>query len=167
MKKIDVKKLVIAALLASFTSVATMIIQIPNGIGGYINLGDCIVIISGWMLGPVYGGISAAIGSMLADIFSSYVIYAPATFVIKGAMAVIATLLYKSLTSKRFVAAAVSGVCAELFMVFGYFMFEGLFLYGFGTAALGLVSNFLQAIFGVVCALIIKQFIEKKGISKI
>ena len=38
MKKFDVKKLVVAALLASFACVATMIIQIPNGIGGYFNL---------------------------------------------------------------------------------------------------------------------------------
>lgn len=165
MKSIDIKKTVIAALLASFTCVATMIIQIPNGIGGYINLGDCIVIISGWMLGPVYGGVSAALGSMLADIFSSYVVYAPATFIIKGIMAVIAAVLYKALASKKF-AAVISGICAELFMVVGYFVFEGAFLYGFGTAALGLMSNFLQAIFGFVCALVIKQFVERKGIYK-
>lgn len=166
MKRIDIKKLVIAALLASFTCVATMIIQIPNGIGGYINLGDCIVLISGWMLGPVYGGLSAALGSMLADVFSSYVVYAPATFIIKGLMAVIATVLYKALAAKNWVATVISGFAAELFMVLGYFLFEGALLYGFGTAALGLVSNFIQAAFGVICAIVIKQFIEKKGIYK-
>lgn len=80
MKKLDVKKLVVAALLASFACVATMIIQIPNGIGGYFNLGDCIVLLSGWLLGPVYGALAAGVGSALADLFAGYIVYAPITF---------------------------------------------------------------------------------------
>lgn len=38
-------KLVMAALLAAMTCVATMVIKIPiTATGGYINLGDCIVL---------------------------------------------------------------------------------------------------------------------------
>ena len=116
MKKLDVRKLVVAALLSSFACVATMIIQIPNGIGGYFNLGDCIVLLCGWLLGPVYGALAAGVGTMLADIFASYVIYAPATFVIKALMAIVAFLIAKG---KGKIKAAISGIFAELLMVLG------------------------------------------------
>ena len=53
-------KLVIAALMASMACVATMVIKIPiPATGGYINLGDSIVLLSGVVLGPLYGGLAA------------------------------------------------------------------------------------------------------------
>ena len=158
MKKLDVKKLVVAALLASFACVLTMIIQIPNGIGGYFNLGDCIVLLCGWLLGPVYGALAAGIGTMLADIFAAYVIYAPATFVIKALMAIVA---YYVAVGKGRIKAILGGVLAELLMVLGYFAYE-CFLYGVGTASLGVIPNLLQGIAGVICALILKEFIDRK-----
>ena len=52
--KFSLKKTVIAAMFAALACVATMVINIPiPATGGYINLGDCIVILSGWMLGGV------------------------------------------------------------------------------------------------------------------
>ena len=86
-------KLVIAAMFASLVCVATMVIKIPTPTNGYVNLGDCIVLLSGWLLGPVYGIAAAAIGSMLADLFAGYPVYAAATFVIKGTVALIAWLI--------------------------------------------------------------------------
>ena len=88
MKNEKLRKLVFAAVLAAFVCVATMIIRIPTPTKGYVNLGDCIVLVSGWLLGPVYGGAAAGIGSMFADIISGYFTYAPATLIIKALMAV-------------------------------------------------------------------------------
>ena len=60
-----------AALMAAMACVATMVIKIPiPATGGYINLGDCIVLLSGIILGPVYGGIAAGLGSALADLLA-------------------------------------------------------------------------------------------------
>ena len=64
------KKLVIAALFASLVCVATMIIKIPSFQGGYVNLGDSIVLVCAWFLSPGYAFAAAAIGSGLADIFA-------------------------------------------------------------------------------------------------
>lgn len=50
------------------------------------------VLLCGWLLGPIYGTIAAGLGPALADIFSGYVVYAPATFVIKALMALVAYL---------------------------------------------------------------------------
>ena len=64
-----IRKLVLAALLAALVCVATMVVQIPSPMQGYVNLGDCFVLLSGWLLGPWYGFAAGGIGSMLA--FSS------------------------------------------------------------------------------------------------
>ena len=79
-----------AALFASLVCVATMIVKIPSPMKGYLNLGDCVVLLCGWLLSPLYGFLAAGLGSALADLFSGYIIYAPATFIIKGGMALIA-----------------------------------------------------------------------------
>ena len=94
------KKIVMASMLAALCCVATMIIKIPSPLKGYLNLGDCVVLLSGFMLSPLYGFLAAGVGSALADIFSGYLVYAPATFVIKGIMALIAFYGFKLLSRK-------------------------------------------------------------------
>ena len=89
------RKIVLAAMFAALCCVATMIIKIPSPLKGYLNLGDCIVLLSGFMLSPVYGFLAAGFGSALADIFSGYIVYAPATFIIKGVMALVAYYGFK------------------------------------------------------------------------
>ena len=79
-----IRKLVLAALLAALVCVATMVVQIPSPMQGYVNLGDCFVLLSGWLLGPWYGFAAGGIGSMLADLFLGYAHYAPGTLVIKA-----------------------------------------------------------------------------------
>ena len=80
-------KLVIAALTVAMTCIAMMVIKIPiPATGAYINLGDCIELLSGVVLGPLYGGIATGLGSALADLLDEYVAFAPATFVIKAIM---------------------------------------------------------------------------------
>ena len=55
------KKLVMTALMAALTCIATMIIVIPSPLKGYINLGDCLVLTSGWILSPAYGFFAAGL----------------------------------------------------------------------------------------------------------
>ena len=88
------KRLVMAALFVALTFLATFLIQIPLPLG-YIHLGDALVFLCGFILGPIWGTVAAGLGAGLADILSGYVIYAPATFVIKALMAFLAGLFYK------------------------------------------------------------------------
>ena len=77
MRDANIKKLVLAALMAALTYVATSIVQIPSPMQGYVNLGDCIVLLSGWILGPWWGAAAGGIGSMLVDLLGGYGHYAP------------------------------------------------------------------------------------------
>lgn len=160
------KKLVIAALIAAITCVATMIIKVPSPLNGYVNLGDCIVLLAGWILSPIYGFLAAGLGSALADVFSGYVIYAPATFVIKGLMALIAYILYRSLNKRlgSLASRLISGVAAEVTMILGYLVFEG-FLYGFVESLVNIPANAVQGAFGIVIGVILIKLIEKSKIK--
>ena len=149
-------------MLAALVCVATMIIKIPSPLKGYLNLGDCVVLLSGWMLGPVYGFLAAGIGSAFADLFSGYVVYVPATFVIKGLMALVAYYGFKLLHSKlgNPLSRILSGIAAEAVMVLGYFVFEG-FLYGFGPSAVNIPANGVQGLAGLILGCILAKIFEK------
>ena len=69
------KKLIMAAMFGAIICVVTMVVKIPLPLGGYVHLGDAFIILAGLYLGWVYGGTAAGIGSMLADVFTGYVIH--------------------------------------------------------------------------------------------
>lgn len=161
-----VKKLVLAALFAALAYCATLIIHIPSPIGGYLNLGDCIVLLAGWLLGPAYGAAAAGLGSALADLTLGYTSYIPGTFVIKALMAVVAYYAAKAVPGKTVVKSVISGVLAEFVMVGGYFCFEATILGNGLGAAVGIASNLMQALAGIVCAVLIKLILDKKNLWK-
>lgn len=156
------QKIVMAALVAALCCVATMVIKIPSPLNGYVNLGDCVVLLAGWLLSPQYAFLAAGVGSALADIFSGFVFYAPITFLIKGAMAVIVYYLFKLFKEKlgNTVAKIFGAVIAEITMVAGYFIFEGL-LYGFIPAMVNIPANALQGLIGVFLGLLLVKILEK------
>ena len=120
------KEMTMSAMIAALVCVATMLIKIPSPLKGYLNLGDCVVLLAGWMLSPGYGFLAAGLGSAMADVFSGYVMYAPATFVIKGVMALVVycghTFLSKS--NNKLLSRMIPGLIAEVVMVSGYYIFE-------------------------------------------
>ncbi len=159
------KKVVTASMLAALVCVATMIIKIPSPLKGYLNLGDCIVLLTGWSLSPLYGFLAVGIGSALADIFSGYIVYAPATFVIKGLMAIIAYLGFNLLHKRLggFLSRILSGTLSEIIMVLGYFIFEG-FLYGFISSLVNIPANAVQGVAGLIFGTMLIKVFEKNKI---
>ena len=150
------KKLAFTALFAALCCVGTLVVVIPLPASGYFNTGDVFVLLAGWFLGPIYGSIAAALGSALADVFSGFLVYAPATFFIKGLTAFLAYLLYACLkkhaqkTVRQVFFRSVCALCAETVMVLGYFLFESV-LYGFVGAIPNILGNTLQ---GVCCSVL-------------
>ena len=161
-----IKNIVISALMAAMVCIATMIIKIPSPMKGYINLGDCVVLLCGWILAPGYGFAAAGIGSALADVFAGYVTYAPATFIIKGAMALIAYSIFKLLSGRigKLPAQIIGGVLAELAMIAGYYVFEG-FMYGFVPSAVNIPANAVQGAAGMILGIILVKVFERLKIN--
>lgn len=151
MKDSRLRKGVLCAMFAAMICVATMIIQFPSPTSGYLNCGDIFVILCACLLGPLYGGIAAGLGSALADILAGYAIYAPGTAIIKAAMAVVcALILRKSKKDHPMPFCIVGAVCAELIMICGYFVYSALILsYGLSAAA-EIPGNAVQGAVGVL-----------------
>ena len=166
MKK-NTQKLVTSALLAAIVCVLTIAVRVPSPLGGYLNLGDCAVLLCGWLLSPWYGFLAAGLGSALADFASGYLIYAPATLLIKGAMALLAHAAQGKLLKggKPFPGRLLGGLAAELAMVLGYWIYEG-FLYGFLPSAVNIPANLIQGGVGLTLGLILISAIKKYKLFK-
>ncbi|MGO5060544.1 ECF transporter S component [Lawsonibacter sp. LCP25S3_F5] len=162
-----IRKLVLAALMAALCTIMTMVIQVPSPMQGYVNLGDCAVLMSAWVLGPLYGGAAASIGSALADLLSGYAHYVPGTFAIKLVMAVAAALIFRAATKKGLSASSVllgqiaGGVVAEVIMVLGYFAYASLWLGKGLAAAASIPGNIVQGVFGLVAATVVYTVLSR------
>ncbi|MCI9074310.1 MAG: ECF transporter S component [Dorea sp.] len=153
----SLKKIVMAALFAALACAATMSIRIPTpGTGGYIHPGDAIVILSGVVLGPVWGLLAGGIGSALADLLGGYLIYVPITFAIKGLIALTTGLIYQNIgkTKKsRYTAVVLGGIVDIVFVAGGYFLCE-VMMYGMAAAA-SIPANIIQGISGLIISVVL------------
>ena len=152
--------------MAAMVCVATMIIKIPSPMKGYLNIGDCIVLLCGWLLAPGYGFVAAGLGSALADMFSGYLTYAPATFLIKGSMALIAFACFKLMNKRigKLPSQIIGAVLAEIVMVLGYYVFVG-FMYGFIPSAVNIPANAVQGAAGLILGIILVKVFERLKIT--
>ena len=141
-----VNRLALAGLLAAVVVILTIVtyFPIPGVAGAYINLGDVGVYLSASLLGSPWGALTAAVGSGLADLLLGSAMYAGPTFLIKGGMALLASLLIS-----RWKKTLPALLCAGLLMPAGYFLFET-FLYGAQTAAASLPLNGIQYAVGIL-----------------
>ena len=165
MSRKKMHRLVLSGLFAALCTVMTLVIQVPSPMQGYVNLGDCGVLLSAWILGPISGAGAAGVGSMLADLLSGYPHYALGTLAIKGARAWTAGQLFRRLCSKDaprlLPAQLVSGLVGEAIMTAGYFGYAWLWL-GKGLAAAASVpGNVMQGFFGVAAAMAVYAMLHK------
>ncbi|NPV55007.1 MAG: ECF transporter S component [Firmicutes bacterium] len=81
----DSRRLALSALMLAMVVVATMI-RIPAPTYRlYFNLGEAVVYTTALLFGRKTGALIAGVGSALSDLLLGYPIWAPFTFVIKGA----------------------------------------------------------------------------------
>lgn len=170
MRTINARQLVTAGLMAALVTIGTMIIQVPTPTKGYIHAGDTLVYLCGILLGPWIGALAAATGSLFADIFSGYGIYAPATFVIKGLDALVVGYLYHMLVKEgnipgKLLALVLAVLVGGSVMVAGYLAYETA-LYGMATALLGIPGNITQAAGGGLLAAPLLIALDKMNLQQ-
>lgn len=171
MKKEKLLKICVAAMFAALICLATTIIRVPSPLGGFLNFGDCFILVAAWILGPVCGFAAGGIGSALADVFSGYPLYAPGTFVIKGLIALAAALIARAFikrSEKLLLAGFFAGAAAgETVMIGGYYLYESAALgFGFAAALENVPANAVQGVFGVVLSIFLVRVIAKTGVLR-
>lgn len=150
--KSNLRLIALCGIFAALVFIGTEL-KIPTAIG-YMNLGDGVILIASYFLGPA-AFFPAAIGSALGDLIAGYPVYIAPTFVIKGLMGLTAAIIMAKSHGKKaagFILRLLAGIAAELIMVGGYFVFEML-MYGQEAAAGSVVFNLIQAGVAIVIAI--------------
>lgn len=152
------------AYTAVFTALVAVITYFPSfplpANRGFINFGDAIIFVTGILFGPFSGMIAGGIGSSIADLLLGYAIWAPFTFVIKGAEGAVVGLVYlvvsKMLKPKlKFLAYIIAMVAAGLVMIAGYFFATAIIVKSFAVAAVGIIESLIQISVSIVIASLI------------
>jgi len=144
--------------MTALVTVGTLIIRIPNPMGGYFNLGDVMIFVAALTFNPLIGGIAGGLGSSIADIIG-FPLFAIPTLVIKGLEGLLASLI----TNKKNVYRDIlSVVVAGTEMVIGYFLVELYALqWGLGGALAEVPANIAQVtiggLVGIPIALVLRR----------
>lgn len=146
-------------MFAVLAYVVTSFIQIPvPATGGYINIGDLIVMVTALLFGPIIGCLAGGIGSAMADVYSPYIIYAPGTLVIKGLEGLIIGIIAdpkkkKSRLDQRDILAVIIG---GLIIIPGYFIYEA-YILGLGVelALIEVPGNLFQFLFAAIGSILL------------
>jgi len=148
------------AIMAALVAVGTLLIRIPNMMGGYFNVGDVLIFVAALTFGPLVGGFAGGVGSAIADAIGFPVFVIP-TLVIKGLEGFIAGLVASKKSSYRDVLAVVLAGCE---MVAGYFLVEWLVLqWGLGGALSEVFpTNISQIIIGGVVGIPLAYVIRRR-----
>jgi len=170
LKKLSIKQMTLAAVLAALVCVATYVTRIPvPATGGMIHIGDSIILVSAILFGPVYGLIAGGIGSMFANILSGAFIWAPFTLIIKGLMGFAAGKIADYHKGNRNIFSArnlIAVVVCEGIMVVGYFI-ACIILLDITVAISALTPDLIQAGGGILIYFILAPVVGRviKGMS--
>ena len=153
-------------MLTAFCCMATMVVRIPSPTGGYLNMGDAVIILSALLLGPWMGAVVGGVGAAAADLLAGYAVYVPGTLVIKALMGIALGMIHRK---KGAASAVIGAVIAEIIMVGGYYVYTAAFLgVGFAGALPEIPGNCMQGIFGVIAGCLLYFALRKvPGIREI
>ncbi|CAM2897132.1 ECF transporter S component [Erysipelothrix tonsillarum] len=150
-KSKPLKWMVLSAMMTALITVVTMMIKIPSATGGYLNLGDFVIMISVAILPFPYALFAAGVGSALADLAAGYAFYAPFTLLIKAGEVVILYLLRNTLeTSKRWIAFGLAG----LWMMVMYGFLAAWIAQSWGAMLIAFKGDVFQGLLAAVLATI-------------
>lgn len=174
-KKVELYQIVLVGIMAAVVCI-TNFISIPIGNISRIHFGNIFCIISGFILGPVYGGLAAGIGAGIYDLFNP--LYAPLfyiTIIFKFAMAYISGLTYIKLNSTKIklnktfikIISSLSGNIVYTLLYISRYIFEQYVFLGnpWETVAITtttkLVSSLITCVITTICVALLSEPIIK------
>ena len=162
MKKITIKQCAFVGVMAAlvYSASAYLQIPIPTAIGSTrLHMGNVMCLLSGFLLGPVSGGLAAGIGSMFFDLLNpAYIASAPFTFAFKFLMAWVCGIIAKRADKTallRCIIAAVIGAITYVVLYLGKSFIEDYFVLGLPIDAVMLTvaqKGLVSTVNGIIAA---------------
>ena len=150
----------LAAIMTALVAVGTLLIRIPNPMGGYFNVGDVMIFVCALTFNPIIGGIAGGAGSAIADMIG-FPVFALPTLIIKGLEGLLASLITDK---KRVYRDVLAVVVAGSEMIVGYFLVElsPPFQWGLAGALAEVPGNIAQIVIGGVIGIPIALILRRR-----
>ncbi len=162
MKKFTVRQMALVGIMAAMVYVTSAYIQIPipTAIGNTrLHVGNVMCLLSGLLLGPLYGGLAAGIGSMFFDLLNpAYITSAPFTFAFKFFMAWVCAMIAQPRTNDkkwRYILGAAVGALCDVLLYLGKTYVEDRFIMGLAADAVWLTvvqKGLVSTVNGIIAA---------------
>ena len=103
-KRTIILNIAIMGILTALETILTTLVKIPiPATTGYFNVGESLIYFTAVLFGPYIGAFVGGVGAAFADILGGCAIWAPGTFIVKGAEGFIVGLVFKYLKSNEFI----------------------------------------------------------------
>lgn len=171
MRSHSTQKLVLTAVFTALICIVTFTVKfpVPGTGGGYVNAGDGVIYAAAITMGGPLAAIAAGLGSALSDLLGGYVLYAPATLIIKAAMALVVGLAHGR--QRNWLLWLGLMVAGSLVMTVGYFAYDFSFYSLLSPSDVGasrwsyalanLPYNLIQAVGGVIIGMVLSAVVDK------
>ena len=176
-KKFTTKKIAIIALMIGLVYVGSLIsFYIPVGIGTptRLHLGNGFCLLAGMILGPIWGGFAAGVGSVFLDLTNpAYIAGAPITFIFKFLMGAVCGAIAMSkdgqgLNKRKNLIGGILGQLTYIVLYIGKTFLSLNLLFGvpkegaWGVLATKLGSSVINAVFAVIISMVLMFVINKR-----
>ena len=176
-KKFTTKKIAIIALMIGLVYVGSLIsFYIPVGIGTptRLHLGNGFCLLAGMILGPIWGGFAAGVGSVFLDLTNpAYIAGAPITFIFKFLMGAVCGAIAmgkdgQGLNKRKNLIGGILGQLTYIVLYIGKTFLSLNLLFGipkegaWGVLATKLGSSVINAVFAVIISMVLMYVINKR-----
>lgn len=176
-KKFTTKKIAIIALMIGLVYVGSLIsFYIPVGIGTptRLHLGNGFCLLAGMILGPIWGGFAAGVGSVFLDLTNpAYIAGAPITFIFKFLMGAVCGVIAmgkdgQGLNKRKNLIGGILGQLTYIVLYIGKTFLSLNLLFGvpkegaWGVLATKLGSSVINAVFAVIISMVLMYVINKR-----
>ena len=152
-----IRYMTLAGIFCAMTFVFTAYLHIPV-YTGYAHIGDGFIYLAACLLPLPYGIFVGGIGAFLADMLTGYMMWAPASLVIKSL-----TVVFFSRKAKRVVCARniLALIPAWLLCIGGYYFYEGIITGNFISPLASVTGNIIQSSLSTVVFIVVGVIIDK------
>ena len=147
MKRTNITRLCVTGLLTALVLVFTAYLHVPS-YTGYTHVGDAFIYLAACLLPTPHAVAVGVVGAVLADCFTGYAVWAPATAIIKAATALFFTAKAPRIFAphNRWAMLPSAAVCTG-----GYYLYEVLITGSFAAPLAGIAGYITQVVLS--CAL--------------
>lgn len=153
-----IRKTAITSMFTAMIFVLTMFVKFPVA-SGYVHFGDALIYICAAIVGGPWAVLAGALGEGLADIAGGYVMYFPATVIVKALIALPFVLANKADDKILSLKNALLTIPSGIITVLGYFLAD--LIIDKSYAIVDIPGNVIQAVGSAVIFVVVAAAFDK------